>query len=410
VVPTEEVRASPSSAVKLAMTLMIRDAADIIEANLRYHRAQGADLFVVAVNGSTDGTLEILEPHVEAGLVRLELMPGSLPEVWGQGRTRLARLAFELGADWVIHNDDDEFWWPLTGDLKQALEAVPERFGMVVAPRTEFPARPGEGFFADRMTIREARFLRPPKAAHRTHPEVVLGQTHPSQIWLENAAADAFSGRPGLRESGAGHSAKPSLELVLAPTFPIRVLHFPLRSFAQYCHRVEIANASAQLGADHRRNVRTAYERGRLDQLYEELVVSDDEVTKGIAEGWFLEDTDFRDYLAACPDLLAEGRPPVGSGGWSEERRERELAELQFDGMYALTRYIRGTKAGKILIASRRARYRALRKAEERVTNIEHSLWWRLRPRFPRHGASHGSSRDDGGGTGKWPANSSTLT
>ena len=43
------------------MTLIVRNEADIIEDNLRYHRAQGVDFFIALDNGSTDGTLEILE-------------------------------------------------------------------------------------------------------------------------------------------------------------------------------------------------------------------------------------------------------------------------------------------------------------------------------------------------------------
>src|SRR2546423_12299755 len=104
--------------MKLAMTLMIRDAADVIEANLRYHHAQGVDLFVVADNGSTDGTVEILERYEKARLVRLERMPGRLTQVWGSGRTKVARLPIELGADWVIHQDDDWVWGPLARKLQ----------------------------------------------------------------------------------------------------------------------------------------------------------------------------------------------------------------------------------------------------------------------------------------------------
>ena len=81
-------------------------------------------------------------------------MPGPLLKVLKKGTTQIGRLAHEMGADWVIHNDADEFWWPMTGsNLKEALAAVPERFGIVLAPRTEFLPRPdGAGSFAERLT------------------------------------------------------------------------------------------------------------------------------------------------------------------------------------------------------------------------------------------------------------------
>jgi hypothetical protein len=62
--------------VRLAMTILVRDAEDLIETNLRYHRAQGVDLFLIGDNGSTDRTLEILEPYREAGLVELDHIEG----------------------------------------------------------------------------------------------------------------------------------------------------------------------------------------------------------------------------------------------------------------------------------------------------------------------------------------------
>src|SRR5436190_18734580 len=389
--------------MQLAMTMMIRDAADVIEANLRYHHAQGVDLFVVADNGSTDGTLAILERYQEAGLAKIERMPGPPGVMWKEARTKIARRACELGADWVILNDDDEFWWPLTGDLKETLAAIPERFGMVVGPRTEFVARPGESFFADRLTIREARFLRPPKAAHRPHPRIVVRSAHPTPIWLENAPAGAFAGRPGLRGSGADHAAKANLELLFAPTYPIRILHFPIRSFAQYRRRVEIANAAQLLEDEDREKVRTAFETGRLDEVYDALTLSDEEVAKGIAEGWLVQDTDFRDYLAVCPDPLTGGEAPAGSRAWPLERRELELAELELDAMYALTRYVRGDRTGdrggrhqvhtgtegrlrrRLQRRDRRIERleRRLGDAERRLRDIRGSRWWRLRPRLP---------------------------
>jgi hypothetical protein len=386
--------------MRLAMTLLVRDVADIIEANLGYHRAQGVDFFVVGDNGSTDGTVAILERYERAGLVKLEHFPGSVNQAWSEGRTKIARLTHELGADWVIHNDGDEFWWPLTGDLKQTLAAIPERFGLVIAPRTEYVPRPGDASFADRLTFREARSLHPPKAAHRAHPRIVLDHPHPTRIWIEQSSAlAAFEGRPGLDISNTKQrvqmeqelTAQMKQKLIFAPTFPIRVLHFPVRSPAQYGHRVEIAERAGMLESDWRADLLAAHERKRLDRVYDELTLSDREIARGVEDGWLVEDTDFRDYLAACPDPLEGGASPAGSGAWPEERRRRELADLELDGMYALTRYVRrrGGSAG-----TRRDRYRKLkeselklrrrlRRREQHLDSIRSSRWWRLRPRLP---------------------------
>ena len=380
------------------MTLLVRDGADMIDANLRYHRAQGVDLFLVGDNGSTDGTVEILERYERAGLITFEPIPGPAREAQGEGRTRLARLAWELGADWVFHNDLDEFWWPFTGDLKQALAAIPERFGLVLAPRSEFVGRPGEGFFADRLTVREARFRRPPQTAHRTHPQVMISQPHPTHIWVDHGV----SPRRGLvgrliRRAQAEHVEEAELELLLAPMFPLGVLHFPLRSFGQYRHKVELALANDQLREGER--VRSAFEAGRLEEVYSDLTLDDEVVKRGLAEGWLVEDTEFRDYLAACPEMLdGGGTPPPGPRAWSEERRRKELAELEVDAMYALSRYLQANayklQTRHLQTASRRRARRQLERRlqrlrgrlehqRERRRRIQSSRWWRLRPRLP---------------------------
>ena len=108
-----------SAVMRLAMTLLVRDVEDVIETNLSYHRAQGVDFFIVADNGSTDGTVAILERDQRAGLVKLEHFPGSVNKAWTEGRSEDWPANPRARRDWVIHNDGDEFWWPLTGDLKR---------------------------------------------------------------------------------------------------------------------------------------------------------------------------------------------------------------------------------------------------------------------------------------------------
>jgi len=342
------------------MVLKVLDEADIIEDNLRYHRAQGVDSFVVTDTGSSDGTVEILERYQRAGIVRLERIGRSIQDMREGGQTAIARIAHETGADWVIHNDADEFWWPLTCNLKETLAAIPDRFGIVLAPRADFVVRPdGESSFADRLTVRERRFLRPPKTAHRAHPQVVTWGAHPIQLWVDTGHSPrrGMVGKP-IRRTKAAHVEEHPLELVLAPTFPVGVLHFPFRSFEQYRRRAEIAIANEQLSEGN--PVRTAYEGGRLEEIYARLTLDDDAVAGGIEEGWLVEDTAFRDCLRACPDPLAAdaaGRAPSPCG---EPGGPDSLPDLEADAMYALSRYLqafayKGSKEGRRKAARRAA-------------------------------------------------------
>ena len=374
------------------MVYKVRDEADIIEANLRYHRAQGVDFFVIVDTGSSDGTVEILERYEQAGQVRLERIRGGIHDVKRGGEEEITRMAGEMGADWVIHNDADEFWWPTAGTLRTTFEAVPQEFGMVLAPRTEFVARPGEGPFADRMTAREARFRRPPKAAHRPGGRVSLRGPHPVEIWAGQPFR-GMVGRPVLR-TRAEHREEDPLELVIAPAFQVGVLHFPFRAFEQYRRRVEIARDNGLLERnDEGRAVRKALEQGRLEEVYERLTLDDDQVAQGIDEGWLAEQTSFRDYLAACPDPLDDGSesapatPPNGGGPTADELRD--------DSMYAISRYLQ-TQAERVGRHRRqgarvrefrqrlKARNRSLRTRTNRLRRIESSRWWRMRPRLPR--------------------------
>src|SRR5215216_2030688 len=184
---------SPERGPKLVMALKVRDEGDVLEANLRFHHALGVAHFVVTHNGSTDETPEILGRYVEAGLATVIEEPGTDYRVRGAGwLTQMARMAAtDLGADWVIHTDADEFWLPVEGSLQETLAAIPDTYGVVVAPRVEFVGRPdGPGTFADRLTVREARSRLQPKVAHRALPNVVSLDRGAHDVALEGPDGD----------------------------------------------------------------------------------------------------------------------------------------------------------------------------------------------------------------------------
>jgi hypothetical protein len=331
---------------RVVMALKVRDEEDVIEAVLRYHRARGVDFFIVTDNGSTDGTLDILERWVQADLARVVSEPS--PELRERGHewvTRMARLAAtEHDADWVVHGDADEFWWPLAGTIKTTLAAVPREYGVVLGPRVEFVARPdGPGTFFDRLVYRQARSLLRPKIAHRAVADAIVLHRGQHDVTAGRDLEDAWQrlrtpGRPVLRTVRAERSAEEDDRLVWYPRWPLRIFHLPVRSFAQYRGKVEaMLNDPVSAGGGMRGRLREFHEGGRLDELYAELVADDSEVERGLASGELVRDERLRDFMAALGEPLA-GAPAPRLAAPTPAELERERAELELDVMHVLSR------------------------------------------------------------------------
>jgi hypothetical protein len=233
--------------MKLVMTLLVRDEADIVATNIAYHLAQGVDHIIATDNLSEDGTLDILEDFARRGVLSLvrEAADTYDQHAWV---TRMAREAACVhGADWVINGDADEFWWPRQGSLRDTFASLGVGTVALEAARYNFvvtDAAPGEPFFR-RMTHREVVSLNrlgdplPPKIAHRASPHVVVAQ-----------------GNHEVAGIGEGE----------IQTGLIDILHFPVRSHGQ------IVNKIAKGGAAYARNTTLPPEVGSTwRRLYAEL-------------------------------------------------------------------------------------------------------------------------------------------
>jgi hypothetical protein len=278
--------------MKLVLTVLARDEADVIDAQVAFHLNAGVDFVIATDNNSQDGTSEIFEAYERERVLHLIREPA---EGLRQGDwvTRMARLAAtEFGADWVINSDADEFWWPRGGSLKDVLAAVPAEYGIVQTFWRSFVPRPDDGaFFAERMTMRLSQhapindptsFYRPViKVAHRADPHVIVGR--------------------------GNHSLYESSFVPLTTWHPIEVLHFPLRSRAQWMRKVELQGEAftkhiERSGTGYHLKGYDALQSGRIDEQYQSLVVDDDALNRGLAEGTLVEDTRLRDALRTIRD------------------------------------------------------------------------------------------------------------
>jgi Glycosyl transferase family 2 len=281
--------------MKLVVTVLARDEADVIDAQIAFHLAAGADFVIATDNNSQDGTTEILQRYEREGRLHLIHEPA---EGLRQGEwvTRMARLAAtDFGADWVINADSDEFWWPRGASLKGVLAAVPVRYGVVEAFWRTFVPRPDDDQpFYERMTARltqqapindPSSFYRPvTKVAHRADTNVTVGR--------------------------GNHALVDSPFLSLRTWHPLEVLHFPLRSSSQWRRKVELQGIAftehiERVGTGYHLKGYDALRSGRIDEQHAAQVVDDGAVERGLEEGTLAVDTRLRDALRT----LRSGRP-----------------------------------------------------------------------------------------------------
>jgi hypothetical protein len=145
-------------------------------------------------------------------------------------------------------------------------------------------------------------------------------------------------------EGNEDESGTDETRLVWAPMWPLRILHFPVRSFAQFKRRTEVAIFEGHYPDWGRfKRLREIYEQGRFEELYAELVLDDADVEEGIREGRFVRDEGFARLLERCPDPLDGGEPGSIGVDASLSETEAHRAELEFDAMQLLARTSRWT-------------------------------------------------------------------
>lgn len=191
---------------------MVRDEADIIEATVRNIAAQVHHV-IVADNGSTDGTRDIL-----ADLARdigIDVVDDPERGYWQSRKiTALAHRAGDMGADWIVPFDADEVWYCPHGPIADHLAGVgPSCFvaSAAVYDHVSSSLDPADPNPVTRISWRHVEPLPLPKVACRWRPDLNVHQ-----------------GNHGADYGGMTPAAVPLLV----------VRHFPYRSAEQFVRKV----------------------------------------------------------------------------------------------------------------------------------------------------------------------------
>jgi hypothetical protein len=272
--------------MRVAMTLLVRDEADVVDTWLRYHLARGVDLVIATDHRSADGTSDVLRDHERDGRV---VVLREDAEVMRQAEwvTRMARrAATEHDADWVVPSDADELWWPRRGSFDEILDAVPARFGVVRGLMRHFVLRPGDDPFFERMTF-------------RARPTADLTSPYHAQVKIAHRAV------PDAVVSVGNHDVEGTGLRLLREWFPFEVFHFPVRDERQL--EAKFLRRATSPDGQHIVRALDLLGRGERDLLLTETEVPDGELEDRLRDGSLVEDTRLRDALRM---LDAEGRLP----------------------------------------------------------------------------------------------------
>lgn len=154
--------------------MMVKNEADVIASTLRHTLTQ-VDHIIIADNGSTDGTRDIVASF------DVDLIDDPDPAYrQSQKMTALAALAAEAGATWVVPIDADELWSTPESTIRELLPNIPTDRAIMRAQLFDYVATgqddPNEPDPIKRITWRRRTPAKLPKVAVRPTVAVTIHQ------------------------------------------------------------------------------------------------------------------------------------------------------------------------------------------------------------------------------------------
>jgi len=293
--------------MKLVMTLVCRDEADIIRENLETHLYFGVDHVIATDHASVDGTRDILAEYEQLGIATV-IDQDSRDLMQSKWMTQMAELARTTHrADWVLNNDADEFWIPETGTLKDSLDnknasvMKTRRLNMVYAYDADSCAS-----WVQRTVYRAARRI-PKPALNDFYTE-----TLEFPYFYHDLPPKALTRTNDLACIRAGNHDASYYVPVEQEVSNIHIFHFPVRSLAQFTRKIANGAKAILWNEDLRprqcwhlrRWYRMAQNNGIVSAISDALP-DQERLNQDLKDGVIVEDNTMRNIL--CDRVLNQG-------------------------------------------------------------------------------------------------------
>lgn len=257
------------------MTLLVRNEADIVADNIIYHARKGVDGFVVMDNGSTDGTLEILESlKLNYQIVVINNPAGIYQQ--SKWMTRLAKIARNtFKADFVISNDADEFWM-LDEGLKYS-DVLDKGDSVVTVNRVNSVFT--EDIFLPYYSYKDACYRVKQPIQYSIDDQ--LNNKNICMQLVPISPKVIVSPKGLIRIKGGNHRAKHMNVFGKRFEKKITVIHFPIRSYAGFLSNIEnrsrLLEKGASMGYHYKRWVEF-YRKGELEEEFQRMTLKKENI------------------------------------------------------------------------------------------------------------------------------------
>lgn len=266
--------------MRLAMSILVRDEADIIEENIRYHADQGVDLFIVMDNDSQDGTRDILQGmKTELEILLLDEPAKTIDQgIW------VTRMVLEIRdkglADWIVLNDADEFWTSSRGSLKSEIMDIANSPHHAPLERAAVIRCPRYNMLADVHDLEREHyrfFDNVWKVANPLGDWPRSGNASPDiPHLLQRVGPKAISEVKGFRSVDQGNHVVDHRDGLTVDSRTIEILHYPIRTFDQFERKVRNYATSLQSNERLRDKVDVSHHFRRWYALLEEGKLRDE--------------------------------------------------------------------------------------------------------------------------------------